>query len=281
MQNVMLRNKPLVGLIFVVVAIIIWSIFQNKTHTTTDAHSNTTSTLATDVANTDVNNSDRTVTPVTSTVEKNNSLNTQVADNEPRTVMGTRAEAAQVKQWMVDRGYLYADKRNNDYKSYDDDTLRKLAKEGDVKAMLTLGDLYTTDPKRAVEYGIDAAVPLYMEAATRGSTYAFEALARTLKADLYLIPQSEEAKKAGALELLAICNTASLRGDQRPNDVTCGAFKSNNNIQLSAEDQQIINQRSQKMYDELQAKRTALGLGDFDNSVPETVKNYFNQTKSR
>ena len=44
---------------------------------------------------------------------------------------------------------------------------------------------------------------------------------------------------------------------------------------ISDADEQYIRQRAQELYDGYQAERQQLGLGDFDNDMPEEAKRFF------
>lgn len=66
----------------------------------------------------------------------------------------------------------------------------------------------------------------------------------------------------------------TLRGDRLPAIIGSKDFIKINKLDLSIEDQQKIQARSQEIYADLVQKRSALGLGEFDNSVPDSVNRY-------
>jgi hypothetical protein len=47
------------------------------------------------------------------------------------------------------------------------------------------------------------------------------------------------------------------------------------NGRLSKDEWQKVESQAQEIYQDLVNKRQELGLGEFDNSVPESVKKYF------
>lgn len=191
------------------------------------------------------------------------------------TMLGTPAEAAEIKQWYRGRGKFFASD-DIEYKNYDESTLRKLADAGDIRALHALADLYIDDAHFGLEgYGLEATNDLFWKAATYGSTEALYHLALNMETMNYSSTGPEPENRKHALEILSLYNTAALRGDEMPNLVSAKDFKFFNHIKISEDEKIYIEQRSQEIYNQLLQKRIELGLGNFDNSQPESVKKYF------
>lgn len=195
---------------------------------------------------------------------------------EYTTLFGNPVEAAEVADWFASRGnYDFSDK-NLTYKSYDKLTLEKLAAEGNIRAMHALADFYL-DPENIEYGGFDPAIEQYWNAAVYGSTDALGNLAHIHKIKVYEATNSIDGKKDAAIEFLALYKTASLRGDRwaELNDVP--TFLKMANIHLLPDDQDKIEGRAKEIYNDLESKRNAKGLGSFDNSIPDSVKNLFDK----
>lgn len=185
------------------------------------------------------------------------------------TVAGSPQNAAEVNDWFGARGYDFGKGSNNEYASYDIDTLEKLAQAGDVRAMKYWGKaVYGTVG------GFEKAKASYINAAIHGSTDAINAVGLAMESSLYSNAKLAEEKNIAALEILAWYNAAALRGDRLPAIIGSKDFIKINKLDLSEEDQQKIQTRSKEIYDDLVQKRRALGLDEFDNSVPDSVNRY-------
>lgn len=191
------------------------------------------------------------------------------------TMLGTPADAAEIIQWYRERGKFF-DEHDSEYKNYDETTLKKLADSGDIRALHALADLYIDDEHFGLEgYGLEATNDLFWKAAAYGSTEALYHLGLNMETMNYSSTGPEPENRKHALEILSLYNTAALRGDEMPNLVSANAFKFLNHINLSDDEKKFIEQRSQEIYSQLLQKRVELGLGNFDNSQPESVKKYF------
>ena len=194
------------------------------------------------------------------------------------TLAGTPADRAELAKWEMGRGYK---DKSNGYESYDEATLKKLVDAGDIQAMHRLAEIYRDDD-HIMEFGFEAAKDLYTKAAIYGSTEAFSRLGSidwTLVYDK--LKGDDPMRHQAALEILATYNVAALRGDQWPNLAAADTFKSINKIKLSVEDEAFIESRAKEIYAELQGKRYELGLGEFDNSVPDSVRRFFDELNSQ
>lgn len=193
---------------------------------------------------------------------------------EYTTLFGNPVQAAEVGDWFASRGsYNFSDK-NLTYKSYDKLTLEQLAAEGNMRAMHALADFYL-DPKNIEYGGFDPAIEQFWNAAIYGSTGALENLALIHKIKIYEATNLVDDKKTAAIEVLALYKAASLRGDRWSELSDVPTFLQLENIHLLPDDQNKIELRAQEIYSDIESKRNAKGLGGFDNSIPDSVKNLF------
>lgn len=188
---------------------------------------------------------------------------------EIKTLAGTSSEAEVVRKWEESRG-RFDEETLKDYAGYDLETLRSLVKSGDVKAMIALARLYVSEQYSA-EYGVKYSMPLLKTAAIHGSSYALELYAIQYEAEHFVNGTHD---RAVLLESLSWSNAAALRGDIYPNNSATLELR-RRNIQLNTEEIQSVWRRSEEIYKQLLAERRAMGLGDFDDSVPVEVQKYF------
>lgn len=191
------------------------------------------------------------------------------SSQELKTLAGTPSEAEVVRKWEESRG-RFDEESLKDYAGYDLDTLKSLAENGDVKAMIALARLYVSE-QYAGEYGVKYSMPLLKVAAIHGSSYAMELYAIQYEAEYFVNGTSD---RNVLLETLSWNNAAALRGDVYPNNSATLDLR-RKNIQLNAEEIQSVRNRSEEIYQQLLSERRSMGLGDFDNSVPVEVQKYF------
>lgn len=184
----------------------------------------------------------------------------------------TNEEKLEAEAWFSKKGQV--GKVNSEYLAYSAETLEKLVKNGDVDAIVPLGFEYL---RRS---GPEAAYQFYLEMAARGYTHVFSQIGNLEASYKYEKASSAEEQSLAAMEVLAAYNVAKLRGDRWPNIADASFFVRRNKIELSEQDKRKIEVRSQEIYDQVQQKRVELGLGQFDNSVPESVKKYFDYLES-
>lgn len=189
----------------------------------------------------------------------------------------TIREHRELTEWLRDRGYnSYSDR--GAYESYSEETLSKLAKNGDLKA---IGILI---PKALAREDKEGAIRLMNTAIVYGSTVHIE------KLTLFTVPdftndKSEEARKPAVLETLAVTELIAMRGDKSLSENAKSNFiKSykrlyNEDVTLTEDDRKFINDRAQEMYDSFQNVRRSIGLGDFDNNTPGGVDKFFGSSK--
>jgi hypothetical protein len=194
----------------------------------------------------------------------------QVKQEEWPTVVGSPQNKAEINAWLSARGYRPNFTDIDEYASYDKATVEQLAQNGDIRAMQRLGDLLL-----GVDAGFAKSKSAFTDAAVHGSTAAMEAIGTVLESFVYSNAKTVLEKREAVLDVLAWYNAAALRGDRLPISESAGSFIRINKIGLSDQDRVEIQARSQKIYDDLLQKRRALGLGEFDNTVPDSVNKYF------
>ncbi len=203
----------------------------------------------------------------------------KIDSSKPITVNGqsymlfSPTEVAELHNWMSDRGY-FREQDKEVYKNYSDEVLQELGKRGDILAL----DILTS---RAFKVDDRKSATLYLNLATiYGSTGALQDLM------IYTAPNStneatEEQRRPSTLETLAVSKLIAIRGDKSLSTVTQKGFETTYKILygvdlvLTPQEQQLVDNRAQEMYDQLQTIRRAKGLGDFDNSEPSGVKKFF------
>lgn len=188
------------------------------------------------------------------------------------TVAGLEA----VKSWKASRGYFdQADLQT--YRNYSAETLQKLADSGDIKAIHEVGNtqLLAVADKKDV-------IATYFEAAVLGSSYALDLAGSTARTNRdysrFDGPDGDQLFKNEMLESLSIYQVALLRGDR---GVTDQIKETRAQLTLTLEDDKYIEKRGGEIYRELEAKRIAMGLGAFDNSVPPVVDDFFDAEQTR
>jgi biopolymer transport protein ExbD len=179
-----------------------------------------------------------------------------------------------IAKWRSERGYavLLGSSRAEDYRSYDIETLKRLADGSDGFAVDELA-------KRAIVNGREAVESVLKNAAIKGSVeslYLAGNYAHVFSQRL----ESVDARRAGTLDALTWFSVAALRGDRSFNLERSSGILSELADPLSDQDRESIRSRAQEIYNDLQQQRTAMGLGDFDNSVPPEVKAYYDDIEA-
>lgn len=192
----------------------------------------------------------------------------------PRSPALTLAEYQELDRWDKTHGY-FTQQEDQVYESYSEQTLKDLSAEGDVQAMLVLASYYLTKDYQPQE----ARNQLY-KAAVFGATAALPALADRAQIEILRgeSDKTPEGRQAGVTEIMAYYKVASMRGNPRASIPYINSFKKTyqrrygEELVLTREQLNQIDQRAQEIYNELQENRRKLGLGDFDNSTPASVK---------
>ena len=86
----------------------------------------------------------------------------------------------------------------------------------------------------------------------------------------------EEKKRPVLIEAAAYISVAASRGDlYNFKYMGIGLYESRFNMKLSESDLNLVSSRAQEIYNSLESQRIELGLGQFDNSIPPAIKEYF------
>lgn len=186
----------------------------------------------------------------------------------------TFAEYRELMDWERAHGYFSADE-SAVYESYDEQTLKNLSAEGDIKAMDILSHYYIQKDFRP-----DEARALDYKAAVYGATSVLAELSMNEHEDMILDEdyKNPQRREQGVIEVLAYCKVAAMRGDPRASISQISSYKglyklyTGEQLFLSPEMLDKIDIRAKEIYNELLRARRELGLGEFDNSTPETVK---------
>ena len=184
--------------------------------------------------------------------------------------MGDAATAEKIKSWFAARGNysFYGPEAYSEYQNYDVETLTKLGNSGDVKALHVLADR-TEDfqDKKSILY----------KAAIYGSTDALSRIAVIRNIEKRDSSKSIEDKKAILFEILAYQDVAEKRGDWWPNIQMKDYYLKQYQIKLTAQDNASIKAIADEIYSQMQKHRRDLGLGDFDDSVPDEVIRFYEE----
>lgn len=214
----------------------------------------------------------------TSVVSFAEAFETQKKSSKIVSVYGTAQEEAEVKKWCSAREAICSLEQNNEkiYEGYSIETLESLADEGDIRAMHNLADRYARlyIDKGEGDAGLALKNKTLERAAVYGSTKALMQLGVAASSG------SLDSKKEGRellLEPLAYFEVAAIRGDRLAKSKLSHVVTEQEQIELTSEDIGYIEARAEEIYQDLQKKRTELGLGEFDNDVPESVKRYFDR----
>lgn len=177
----------------------------------------------------------------------------------------------EVEQWKISRGYFSMSDIQT-YAHYGAETIKKLAMEGDLKAIEVLA-------RMQIQAGAELheIVTTYFYGAIFGSTKAIGMAGNISKpnpgSSRFSGEKGADLFKKESLEALAIYQVSLLRGDREVQPTITEVRK---NLSLTPNEEQLIQDRAQEIYQDLLDRRKQLGLGDFDNTVPEKVDDYFN-----
>jgi len=269
----LLLKKP--HLIIVIVAAILFMVIKS----TSDIYSSPVSTLTNGTQSDEATPVNKNLLPTTHNEQQqvSNPPIIQYATSEKYslgdewpTISGSPTNKEEIDQWLYSRGYTSSlSGKDEEYKSYSLETLKTLADGGDIHAMTALA---------AKIHDRAQSTKLIKRAAVYGSTEALQLLA--LRSDTnydlaeYEGKLSVEDKRKLLLESMAYNEVAALRGDKVTWYYGESSFKNSRKIDFTETEWQQIKERAQVIYNELQQQRTELGLGEFDNSVPDSVKKY-------
>lgn len=185
--------------------------------------------------------------------------------------MGDAVASEEIKKWFSARGNysFFGPDSLSDYQGYDMETLTRLSDAGDLKAMHVLADRANnfTDLKR-----------ILLKASIYGSTEALIQLGSLNENDEGSISTKPvEEQKAKILTALAYYDVAQMRGDWWGNIASGKSLTERYNVNLTEQDKLLIKNLSEQIYSDLQTRRSGLGLGEFDNSVPDSVIKFYEE----
>ncbi len=184
--------------------------------------------------------------------------------------------------------------QNQDYGSYSDSLLEELIKNGDVKAMkvLALRILVSSENERGLDK-ISDNMKKYSElmgkAILHGDRQSLPDLPELSKEkSRFLSPQlTEEERRDALLNILSYHEFMALRGStaaKYDEQITLFAVYKQMGLAptgFSDAEKNIIRERGQKFYDQMEQKRMELGLGPFDNSIPVSAQKAYEMQRQR
>jgi len=185
--------------------------------------------------------------------------------------MGDAVSSEEIKKWFAARGNysFFGPDSLSDYDGYDVETLTRLSDSGDLKAMHVLAN-------RANNFADLKGVLL--KAAVYGSTEALIQLGSLNENDEgSLSEKPAEVQKAKVLTALAYYEVAQIRGDWWGNIASGKSLTERYKVSLTEQDKLLIKNLSEQIYNDLQARRSGLGLSEFDNSVPDSVIKFYEE----
>lgn len=185
-------------------------------------------------------------------------------------------EFAEQVDWFLSRGN-YAVSGESEYETYDMPTLMSLSDAGDVRAMQALAKLYLSD-EYSKQYGLKYAEAMYWKAAVYGSSDALTELA--IIEDSKRFGTIEDDTRKQIVESFVYYKTAEMRGD-RFGYLTVGKSSMKKlNPSLTVDEKRYVEEKANVLYEKLRHERELLGLGEFDNSVPDAVKKLFDKLEA-
>lgn len=204
--------------------------------------------------------------------------NSSIVRDKILSVYGTAKEEALVKSWCIERAAICGLDLQNEkvYENYETTTLEAMADNGDVRAMLQLGRRYAEEfiSKGNADKGLELRNQQYFKAAIYGSTGALMQLG--LAANTGSLKSSKHGREL-VLEPLAYYEVAAMRGDRLAKSNLGWLALKGSDVKLDDADYTYIETRAEEIYQDLLRQRKELGLGEFDNEIPEPVKRYFDR----
>ncbi len=188
-------------------------------------------------------------------------------------------ESKEIQGWLERRGYLGPEDERA-YGSYSDEILIALAKNNDLRAIMFLADKAIKAPNKDLAYKpeeiekrIAKANAYWTLGAALGSTTALDYIALYMNRGL----DAPEARPV-VLNIMAIYKTIEMRGDMDLSKSSREHFVRERSVVLTQEEQQFVKDQANVIYQDLENRRRELGLGEFDNSMSESVKRFFGVT---
>ncbi|OZY86737.1 hypothetical protein CBP51_06915 [Cellvibrio mixtus] len=200
------------------------------------------------------------------------SMDASLIKNESETwnPMGDAVSKREIVDWFASRGnFSFADPAaHNDYQQYDLDTLHKLGDQGDLRALDELANRTET---------IDQLKSILAKAAIYGSTAAITRMGTAIESEFWIGNMSAEQRKPYILEAMSFYEVAEQRGDWWGKINDGRSLLERYGVTLSDEDNFYIAKRSKEIYENFEKIRIEMGLGAFDNSVPDTVIKFYEE----
>lgn len=177
------------------------------------------------------------------------------------------AKGEEIRKWFSSRGNFsfLGPEYLNDYRSYDNKTLHQLSDTGDLKAMYILSERADS---------LEKMREIHWKAALYGSTQAIIEIG-SLNEELNFNNLDPATKKQKAMDAFSFYEAAQMRGDWWGIMSSGRSITIRHNINFTPEEKQKIENKAKSVYNELQEQRIKLGLGEFDNSVPDSVIQFY------
>jgi len=180
-------------------------------------------------------------------------------------------EVSIVDDWFKRSGYSTIE--DDVYRSYSNAVLEDLSNKGDLAAMRIL------EEKNLAKGNLTGAKAFAEKGIVHGSLQSIQSMANYTEPSMKGLPYDIAISRLK--ESLAYLSLLKIRGDGYRASVSRAAslkvFGNGYNVQnpLSSEDDEWINTRAEQLYKQYQTTRTELGLGDFDNDIPQEVKDFY------
>ncbi len=165
-----------------------------------------------------------------------------------------------------ERGY-FATEELADFEEYPRDMLESSAEEGNLLANLALRLKLDSDEVAKTKELCELAI-------VYGSTEAISCMATIASTELPA--DTPDAGLQSVLLAQAWYEVGIMRGDRLHERNAWEHLQDSFDRQVLTEsERKMVTDAAQGLYDELSAKRQALGLPEFDNSIPEDVNHYY------
>lgn len=170
--------------------------------------------------------------------------------------------------WYEKRGHFTSDASNN-YVDYDNSSLAKIGRQGDLRALYTLVNREGVDEKDKLWASKTAAV-----FGDTSGTAGYIGMSKLAAAKFDFVDgegDQKEAARLNILEALAWAEFAAIRGDFSLFDTTLFVLEDIDSFQLVESEKQLISKKAQDIYVSLANERERLGLDPFDDTVPKSI----------
>lgn len=254
------KNLTIVFLIGAVLAVVIATLHFNADKNTTNINSEPAFTVPTKTPPTLQNDESSPYSELTQ--QEINQLNfDSEADRKQRRYLE--------KKHNAERGYISLEEEKL-YESYPGSALQEMGKNGDIHALRELG------LRAAKERDYKLSFSYFESAAIYGSTITLGYLSSEYEMTNQLYLDSKNGKRA-LMGALAYLQVAELRGDYNNSDLiekylsnySAHSSGTYDEVKLDENDLQKVEENARQIYETMEKRRIELGLGPFDNSIPE------------